>query len=96
MPTPLDRDWDLLAVLREREPTAAETLINAYGDRAYRLAIGITGNGPDAEEVVQDAFWSVVRKIDTSGGIRPSDPGSIASSPTPPTGSSATARTGVT
>jgi RNA polymerase sigma-70 factor, ECF subfamily len=68
MPTPLDRDWDLLAVLREREPTAAETLINAYGDRAYRLASGITGNGPDAEEVVQDAFWSVVRKIDTFRG----------------------------
>ena len=68
MPTPLDRDWDLLAVLREREPTAAETLINAYGDRAYRLASGITGSHQDAEEVVQDAFWTVIRKIDSFRG----------------------------
>jgi RNA polymerase sigma-70 factor (ECF subfamily) len=32
---------------------------------AYRLAASITGNGQDAEEVVQDAFWTVVRKIET-------------------------------
>src|SRR3989442_3198665 len=35
------------------------------GDRSYRLAVRITGNEQDAEEAVQDAFWSVVRKIDT-------------------------------
>jgi RNA polymerase sigma-70 factor, ECF subfamily len=59
-----DRDLDLLEALRRREPTAAERLVTTYGDRAYRLAMSITGNGPDAEEVVQDAFWSVVRKIE--------------------------------
>ena len=32
--------------------------------RAYRLAIGIIRNAQDAEEVVQDAFWNVIRKID--------------------------------
>jgi len=47
---------------------AAERLVTRYGDRAYRLASGITGNGQDAEEVVQDAFWTVVRKIDTFRG----------------------------
>jgi len=64
----LDPDKGLLTALREREPTAAESLILAYGDRAYRLASRITGNAHDAEEAVQDAFWNVVRKIDTFRG----------------------------
>jgi len=64
----LDPDKELLTALREREPTAAEALITAYGDRAYRLASRITGNAQDAEEAVQDAFWNVVRKIDTFRG----------------------------
>jgi len=63
-----DRDLDLLDALRQREPTAAERLVTTYGERAYRLAMSITGSGPDAEEVVQDAFWSVVRKIDSFRG----------------------------
>src|SRR3989442_1784587 len=53
-----------LDLLRHLEPTAAERLVTTYGDRAYRLATSITGDGQDAEEVVQDAFWTVVRKID--------------------------------
>jgi RNA polymerase sigma-70 factor, ECF subfamily len=61
----LDPDEELLTALRQQESTAAETLVTVYGDRAYRLAVRITGNQHDAEEVVQDAFLSVVRKIDT-------------------------------
>jgi RNA polymerase sigma-70 factor, ECF subfamily len=64
----LDPDQDLLTALRERAPTAAEALISAYGDRAYRLAARITGNEQDAEEAVQDAFWNVIQKIDTFRG----------------------------
>ncbi len=64
----VDRDGQLVEALRLREPTAAERLAAAYGDRAYRLAARITGNQEDAEEAVQDAFWSVVRKIDTFRG----------------------------
>ena len=67
-PARVDRDSQLVKALRLRAPTAAERLVATYGDRAYRLAIGITGNRPDAEEAVQDAFWSVVRKIDTFRG----------------------------
>ena len=63
-----DRDQDLLEALRRREPMAAERLVAVYGGRAYRLASSITGNRQDAEEVVQDAFWTVVRKIDTFRG----------------------------
>ena len=60
----VDRDLDLVAALRRRDPIAAERLVTTYGDRAYRLAASITGNGQDAEEVVQDVFWTVIRKID--------------------------------
>jgi len=68
MLTGLDADHELLTALRQHESTAAEALITAYGDRAYRLAARITGNAEDAEEVVQDAILSVVRKIDTFRG----------------------------
>lgn len=59
-----DCDHDLLESLRRGEPMAAERLVARYGGRAYRLASRITRNGQDADEVVQDAFWTVVRKID--------------------------------
>src|SRR2546429_4002732 len=64
----IDRDADLLEALRRRDVTAAERLVATFGDRAYRLAIGITGNQQDAEEAVQDAFWSVIQKIDSFRG----------------------------
>src|SRR5262245_37645575 len=60
-PRRVDRDGDLLEALRRGDSRAAELLVMRYGERAYRLATRITGNGEDAEEVVQDAFWSVVR-----------------------------------
>jgi RNA polymerase sigma-70 factor (ECF subfamily) len=63
-----DRDHDVVAALRRREPTAAEHLVSRYGERAYRLASRITDSAADAEEVVQDAFWTVIRKIDTFRG----------------------------
>src|SRR5438552_17372344 len=64
----VDRDLDLLAALRGREPMAAEWLVTTYGDRAYRLATSITGNGQDGVEVVQDAFWTAVRNIESFSG----------------------------
>src|SRR2546428_3120813 len=63
-----DRDLDLLDALGRREPMAAECLVTRYGERAYRLARRLTRNGQGAEEVVQDALWTVVRKIDTFRG----------------------------
>jgi len=63
-----DRDGTLVDALRRRDPTAAERLLETYGDRVYRLARRITGNEQDAEEAVQDAFWSVMQHIDTFRG----------------------------
>ena len=67
-PAKADRDWALVDALRRRESTAAERLLETFGDRVYRLAMRITGNEQDAEEVVQDAFLSVLRHIDTFRG----------------------------
>ena len=64
----MDRDAELVERLRRQEPGAPEELIATYGDRVYRLAIRITGNEQDAEEVVQDALWTAARKIDTFKG----------------------------
>ena len=62
---PINRDADLIAALRVRDASAAEQLVATYGDRAYRLALRLAGNREDAEEALQDAFWNVIRKIDT-------------------------------
>jgi RNA polymerase sigma-70 factor, ECF subfamily len=61
----IDSDGLLVAALRRHDPTAAEDLVAAYGNRAFHLARRITGSAQDAEEIVQDAFLSVIRKIDT-------------------------------
>jgi len=63
-----DRDTVLVESLRRGDAGGAEALVAAYGDRVYRLAIRITGNEQDAEEVVQDALWTAARKIDTFKG----------------------------
>src|SRR5262245_64128719 len=64
----VDRDAALVEGLRRGDPAAPEQLLDTYGDRVYRLAIRITGNEQDAEEVVQDALWTAARKIDTFKG----------------------------
>jgi len=64
----VDRDAALVESLRRRDESAAERLLETYGDRVYRLAIRITGNEQDAEEVVQDALWTAARRIDTFKG----------------------------
>jgi len=54
--------------LRDGESAALEMLMERYGPRVYRLAHGITRNEADAEEVVQDVFLAVFRKIRTFEG----------------------------
>lgn len=64
----VDPDAALLERLRREDPEAPEQLVATYGDRVYRLAIRITTNQQDAEEVVQDALWTAARKIHTFKG----------------------------
>jgi RNA polymerase sigma-70 factor, ECF subfamily len=67
-PKSIDPDAALVSQLRRADAGATEALVDAYGDRVYRLAIRITGNASDAEEVVQDTLWTASRKIDTFRG----------------------------
>ena len=64
----MDPDQALVDALRRDAPGAAETLVEAYGSRVYRLALRITSSREDAEEAAQDALWTVARKIDTFKG----------------------------
>ena len=63
-----DPDVVLVEKLRRGDADAPDLLVETFGDRVYRLAIRITGNEQDAEEVVQDALWTAARKIDTFKG----------------------------
>jgi len=64
----IDPDAALVEQIRRGEAGAVEGLVGAYGERVYRLAIRITGNASDAEEVVQDTLLAASRKIDTFRG----------------------------
>ena len=57
-------DTGLVDRLRGGDAAAFELLMAEYGNRVYRLAFGITRNASDAEEVVQDVFLTVFRKIE--------------------------------
>ena len=61
-------DEELHRALLAQTPEAVDTLVHRYGAKTYRLALRITGNPEDAQEVSQDVLWSVVRKIDTFKG----------------------------
>lgn len=61
-------DVKLVTRLRAGDVSALDTLMERYASRAYRLAYAITRNHADAEEVVQDVFLNVFRKIATFEG----------------------------
>jgi RNA polymerase sigma-70 factor, ECF subfamily len=63
-----DADTELIARLRNRDHSALEALMERHSSRIYRVAFGITRSHAEAEEVVQDAFLALFRKIDTFEG----------------------------
>lgn len=66
-PVPLaadDDDHRLVERTRSGDAAALEALMERYASSVYRLVCGITRNAADAEEVVQDVFLTVFRKID--------------------------------
>ena len=52
----------MLATLRAGDISGLEALMERFAPRIYRVAHGITRNGADAEEVVQDVFLTLFRK----------------------------------
>ncbi len=60
-------DQALIRRLKVRDETAVGELMTQYHAKVMGLALRLTGNRQDAEEVLQDVFWTVVQKI---GGFR--------------------------
>jgi RNA polymerase sigma-70 factor (ECF subfamily) len=54
----------LVERLRDGDPTALEDLMERHASQVFRVARGITRTDADAEEVVQDVFLTLARKID--------------------------------
>ena len=53
-------DEELVRAFLEREDEAAfNEIVNRYGDKIYRLALRITGNHTDADDVLQEVFLAM-------------------------------------
>jgi RNA polymerase sigma-70 factor, ECF subfamily len=61
-------DTALVERLRARDAGALEILMERHSSRLYRVAFGITRNHAEAEEVVQDVFLTLFRKVDGFDG----------------------------
>lgn len=63
-----DPDATLVEALKARTPAAFDDLVKRYGRRLLTVAMRITKNREDAEDVVQDSFLKVFKKIDSFCG----------------------------
>jgi len=63
-----DTTTSLIDRLRSGDAVALEEVMEQFAPRVYRVAYGITRNQADAEEVVQDVFLRLFRKIDAFEG----------------------------
>ncbi|MFO8056393.1 MAG: sigma-70 family RNA polymerase sigma factor [bacterium] len=61
-------DEVLVEEVREGRERALEELIERYRSRVYRLAYRFTSEKEDAEEVVQEVFMTLYRKLDRFEG----------------------------
>ena len=59
---------EFLERLRKYDPDAFTLLFRALKDRIYGLALRLTRNRDDAEEVLQEAFFAAFDKIETFKG----------------------------
>ncbi len=63
-----DEDLEIVKLAVEGDYVAFQQIVEKYQDRAYRLAWSLVKNDDDANDVVQDAFLNVFRKLDTFDG----------------------------
>jgi RNA polymerase sigma-70 factor (ECF subfamily) len=61
-------DLELLAEISKGNELAFDEIIKRYQEKAYSLALRLTRNNEDAEEVLQDVFTTVYRKIKSFEG----------------------------
>jgi RNA polymerase sigma-70 factor (ECF subfamily) len=65
---PAEKDKDLVARAQRGEEPAFAALFEAHKRRVYALCLRMTANTADAEELTQEAFLQVFRKIATFRG----------------------------
>jgi RNA polymerase sigma-70 factor (ECF subfamily) len=68
MPTHLDNEATLVADARAGDAQAFTRLVRQYDRNIYRVALNITGNHEDAEDVLQDAMLKAYEKLEQFQG----------------------------
>ncbi len=63
-----DEDLEIVRRAVAGDYDAFQQIVVKYQDRAYRLAWSLVKNDDDANDVVQDAFLNVFRKLDSFDG----------------------------
>jgi RNA polymerase sigma-70 factor (ECF subfamily) len=58
-------DLELVRRIKAGDEEAFEQMVDRYHARVYSLSYGVLRNAEDAEEVTQDSFWTLYRKIGT-------------------------------
>ena len=61
-------DTDLIERLKAGDEEALEAIFNRYSAKLYNVAQKILGDVADAEEVIQDVFWTAFRKAKSFRG----------------------------
>ena len=61
-------DKELVAAFKKGDLASFEEIVHRYTAKAFSLATRLTKNQPDAEEVLQDVFVTVYRKIHSFEG----------------------------
>src|SRR5215510_10130342 len=64
LPSFADPDAALVQALKARTASAFDDLVKQYGRRLFNVAMRITKNREDAEDVVQESFLKVFKNID--------------------------------
>ena len=65
---PVREEAGLIDRLKAGDERALETLFDLYSTKLYNVAHRILGDVADAEEVIQDVFWTAFRKAKTFQG----------------------------
>ena len=79
VPSRSDTDLELVKRAQEGDAEAFAALFHAHKARVYSICVRMTNNTAQAEDLTQDAFLQVFRKLSTFKGNRRSPRGFIVS-----------------
>ena len=65
---PVLNEWNLIERLKKGDEAAFKEIVESSQGLVYNTALGIVQNPEDAEDVTQEVFVQVFRKLDTFRG----------------------------